>query len=255
VPAGDVDYGSTWGDGYAARRRTDPRIAAAVHAALGPARSVVNVGAGAGSYEPADRFVLAVEPSAAMRAQRPPGSAPVVAGVAEALPLRSASFDAALAVVTVHQWPDLAGGLAELRRVARGRVVVLTFERSALRTFWLSEYVPEVVPPDERRMPPVPLLARLLGGDVAVEVVPLPLDCVDGVVPAYYGRPEAYLDPAVRRAQSVWAFTPPEAVERGLAALAADLASGAWDARWGHLRAQPTYDGGLRLVVATPPAR
>jgi hypothetical protein len=251
VGAGDVDYGR-YGPGYAARRRTDPRIAALVHAALGPARSVVNVGAGAGSYEPAGRRVVAVEPAAEMRAQRPPGAAPVVAAVAAALPFRDRSFEAAMATVTVHQWPDPAEGLRELRRVSSGPVVVLTFDPAAVGDFWLASYVPELAAVDARRMPPLGLLAEALGGVASVTTVPLPFDCVDGVTEAYYGRPEALLDPDVRRAQSGWSFLAPEVEARTVAALAADLASGEWDARWGHLRTQPTYEGSLRLLVARP---
>jgi SAM-dependent methyltransferase len=176
----------------------------------------------------------------------------VVAAVAEALPLRSGSVDAAMAMSTVHQWPDLARGLAEMRRVARGPVVVLTFEPRGLDGYWLADYVPELPPVDAARMPPVERIASLLGGTVAVTSPPVPLDCTDGFVEAYYGRPEAYLDADVRRAQSAWAFVDDAVVERGLAALRADLDSGAWDARYGHPRTQPAYDSALRLVVATP---
>jgi SAM-dependent methyltransferase len=249
VRAGDVDYDAT-GHGYAAVRRADPRVAAYVHAALGDAPSVVNVGAGAGSYEPAGRLVVAVEPSDAMRAQRPPGAAPVVAAVAERLPFADGAFGAAMAMSTVHQWPDLARGLAELRRVSRGPVVVLTFDAGRTPGFWLSEYLPDLPRVDAARMPPVPALAAGLGGEVTVTTVPVPADCADGFVEAFYGRPEAFLDPAVRAGQSLWGFVDPGAADRALGMLAADLASGAWDARYGHLREQPSYDGSLVLVTA-----
>jgi SAM-dependent methyltransferase len=252
VSAGDVDY-ERYGPGYAARRRTDPRIAALLHAALGDARLVLNVGAGAGSYEPPDRRVLAVEPSAAMRAQRPAagaGGSWLVAAVAAALPLRDSAVDAAMATVTVHQWPDPAAGLREVRRVTRGPVAVLTFDPAAVGGFWLAAYAPELAAVDARRMPPLPLLADALGGTVTVLPVPIPFDCTDGVTEAYYGRPEALLDPGVRRAQSGWSFLGPGVEDRAVAALAADLASGAWDARWGGLRTQPAYLGSLRLLVA-----
>jgi SAM-dependent methyltransferase len=170
LPAGDFDYESG-GSGYARRRRTDPRIAARVHAALGDARTVVNVGAGAGSYEPRDRAVTAVEPSAAMRAQR---ATPALDATAEALPFPDDAFDAAMATVTIHQWPDLDRGLRELRRVARGPVVILTFDGEALARFWLAAYVPEVIATEQRRFPAIDRVAAVLGGDVTVTRVPIP---------------------------------------------------------------------------------
>jgi SAM-dependent methyltransferase len=251
VPAGDFDYESG-GHGYALRRRTDPRIAALVHAALGDARSVVNVGAGAGSYEPRDRDVTAVEPSAAMRAQRPPQLAPAIDATAERLPFGDDSFDAAMATVTVHQWADLDSGLRELRRVSRGPVVILTFDAEALLDFWLNEYVPEVVAVERRRFPTIEHIAEVLGGDVGVTAVPIPIDCVDGFGEAYYARPEAFLDPEVRRSQSGWGFADPEAVDRGVTRLRDALASGEWDERHGHLRSRPEHIGAVRLVVARP---
>jgi hypothetical protein len=203
VPAGDFDY-ERGGSGYAGRRRTDPRIAAYVWEALADASAVINVGAGAGSYEPADRYVVAVEPSAAMRAQR---STPAVIGVAEALPFDDDSF-------------------------------------------WMHEYVPEVFATESARDPGIDRVAAILGGEVTVTEVPIPIDCVDGFVEAFYARPEALLDPSVRRAQSAWAFVDPQIVERGLARLRAALASGEWDERHGHLRTQPEYLGALRLITA-----
>ncbi|MFL6161998.1 MAG: class I SAM-dependent methyltransferase [Jatrophihabitantaceae bacterium] len=245
--AGDFDY-ERGGAGYAARRRADPRIAARVHAALGTARTVLNVGAGAGSYEPTDRQVTAVEPSAAMRAQRP-AVRPAIDARAENLPFADASFDAAMAMITVHQWPDLAGGLAELRRVSRGPVVILTFDPDALDRLWLVDYLPELIASERRRFPTPHRLAGLLG-PCAISEVPIPLDCVDGFLEAYYGRPEAFADPAVRRSQSSWGFLDPAIAERGLARLGADLASGEWDRRYGRLRSQPEFHGALRLLVS-----
>jgi SAM-dependent methyltransferase len=249
--AGDVDY-AVHGAGYAVLRRTDPRIEARVHAALGSARSVINVGAGGGSYEPADRYVVAVEPSAAMRAQRPGSAVPALDAAAERLPFDDDSFDAAMATVTVHQWSDVVAGLRELRRVARGPVVVLTFDATALDRLWLAEYCPELVRVEARRFPPIELIAEHVGDAVRVEEVPVALDCVDGFAEAYYGRPERFLDPAVRRSQSAWSFVPEAEHERAVERLRADLASGAWDERHGHLRTQPEFAGSLRLVVGTP---
>lgn len=246
--AGDFDY-ETGGDSYATYRRADPRIAVRVHAVLGDAVSVVNVGAGAGSYEPTDRAVVAVEPSAAMRAKRT-GAAPVVAAVAEALPFSDDAFDAAMAVATVHQWPDLRAGLRELRRVARGPVAVLTFDPAAITQAWFAAYAPEIAAADGRRMPTPDAIADLLGGHTEITTVPIPLDCTDGFAEAYYGRPERLLEEPVRRAQSGWAFLPDGAEDRAVARLTADLADGTWDLRYGHLRAQTSYEGSLRLVVS-----
>ncbi|GAA2485136.1 class I SAM-dependent methyltransferase [Winogradskya humida] len=248
VPGGDVDY-ETGGHGYATRRRPDPRVAALVHTALGDARTVLNVGAGAGSYEPGDRYVLAVEPSATMRAQRPAGTAPAVDATAEQLPFDDDSFDAAMATVTVHQWSDTLRGLAELRRVARGRVVVLTFDGDALDRFWLAEYAPELIAVERGRYPAIADIADAIGSPADVIEVPIPLDCVDGFTEAYYGRPEQLLDPAVRAAQSAWGFVDETAIARAVGDLRADLASGAWDARHGNLRTQPEFTGSLRLIV------
>jgi SAM-dependent methyltransferase len=249
--AGDFDY-DTHGAGYAAQRRTDPRIAGLVHAALGDARTVLNVGAGAGSYEPEDRYVVAVEPSAAMRAQRPAGKVPALDATAEALPFDDDSFDAAMATVTVHQWADLDRGLAQLRRVARGPVVVLTFDGDALDLLWLAEYAPQLIAAERRRYPAIDRIATALGSSCEVTAVPIPIDCVDGFTEAYYARPERFLDPRVRAAQSAWGFVDPADAEAGMARLRSDLDSGAWDERYGHLRTQPEFLGSMRLLVGRP---
>ncbi|MEV6298244.1 methyltransferase domain-containing protein [Actinoplanes sp. NPDC051861] len=246
--AGDFDY-DTHGRGYALQRRPDPRIAGLVHAALGDARTVLNVGAGAGSYEPADRYVLAVEPSAAMRAQRPAAAAPAVAAAAEDLPFDDESFDAVMATVTVHQWRDVGRGLAELRRVSCGPVVVLTFDGDELDRLWLAEYAPELIDAERRRYPAIARIAEAIGPATEVIEVPIPIDCVDGFTEAYYARPEAFLDPRVRAAQSAWGFVSAAATERAISSLSADLASGEWERRHGHLREQPWFLGSLRLLV------
>ena len=250
TPRGDFDY-ETGGDTYDTYRRADPRIAAVVHRALGDAATVLNVGAGAGSYEPTDCAVVAIEPSAAMRAKRT-GDAAVVDAVAEALPFGDDIFDAAMAIATVHQWPDLSAGLRELRRVARGPVVVLTFDPGVIVNAWFAAYAPEIAAADGRRMPAPDVIAAGLGGRTEISVVPIPLDCTDGFAEAYYGRPERLLEEPVRRAQSGWAFLPDGAEERAVARLEADLANGTWDQLRGHLRAQPWHEGSLRLVVANP---
>ena len=249
--AGDVDY-DTNGHGYARRRRTDFRIAAIVHAALGDARSVINVGAGAGSYEPADRYVAAIEPSAAMRAQRPPANVPAIDAVAERLPFDDDAFDAGMAMVTVHQWSDSLRGLAELRRVSRGPVLVLTFDGDALDRFWLAGYAPELIAAERRRYPAISTVRAAVGTTSQVTEIPIPIDCVDGFTEAFYARPEQFLDPEVRAAQSAWGFVEPETIERRVARLGDDLESGAWDSRYGHLRTQPEFTGSMRLIVGQP---
>jgi SAM-dependent methyltransferase len=247
--AGDFDY-DAHGHGYAVHRRTDPRIAALVHAALGDARTVLNVGAGAGSYEPEGRHVLAVEPSATMRAQRPRHLATAIRGVAEALPLDDGAVDASMATITVHQWTDFARGLREMRRVTRGPVVILTFDGDALHRFWLGDYVPELLDAERRRYPEIDAIRAALGGHAEVQVVPIPVDCVDGFTEAFYARPERFLDDAVRRSQSAWAFVQPGVEDRFVSALGDDLRSGKWDERHGSWRRLPNYDGSLRIVVA-----
>lgn len=245
-----VDYESH-GKGYAQGRRADPRIAARIEAALGDARTVLNVGAGAGSYEPRDRWVLAVEPSATMRAQRPVDAAPVLARGAEALPLDDDSVDAAMACVTIHHWADRAAGLAELRRVARGPVVVFTFEPADL-VAWQRDYLGEALAIEQPRFGSLEQVAAELGGEVRVERIATPADCVDGFFEAYWRRPESLLDPAVRASQSIWDLVGPEVEERIIGRLAADLESGEWDAEHGFLRDQDSYEGALRLVISEP---
>ena len=246
--AGDVDY-ELAGAGYAARRRTDPRIAALVHDALGAARTVLNVGAGAGSYEPDDRYVVALEPSAAMRAQRPAHAVPAVDGVAGHLPFDDRSFDASMATVTVHQWPDVHAGLREMRRVTRGPVVVLTFDGDVLDRFWLADYVPELIEAERRRYPAPDVIGDLLGGGASVRTVPVHRDCLDGFTEAYFARPEAFLEEETRRSQSAWGFVDDGVEDRFVARLRSDLDTGVWDQRYGSLRAQEVFAGALRLVV------
>jgi SAM-dependent methyltransferase len=246
--AGDADYGLI-GGGYAEYRRPDPHIVAFILRALGDARAVLNIGAGAGSYEPTDRLVTAVEPSAAMRAQRPAHLPAAIDAVAENLPFADDSFDSAIATFTVHQWADLAAGLGEMRRVSRGPVLILTCDPDALDRFWLDAYAPEITAVEASRYPPIDSIARILGATTELLPVPIPLDCTDGFGEAYYGRPERLLDPGARRACSAWSFVDPAVVERFVFDLTRDLASGAWDARYGHLRTQATFDGSLRLIV------
>ncbi|MHB8243278.1 MAG: class I SAM-dependent methyltransferase [Solirubrobacteraceae bacterium] len=233
-------------------RRPDPRIAAQLHAALGSARSVLNVGAGAGSYEPADRYVAAVEPSASMRSMRTPELAPAIDATAESLPFDDGSFDAAMASITVHQWADPWRGLAEMRRVSRGPVLVMTFDGDELDRLWLGEYLPELFDAERRRYPAIDDICESLAGSVEVQPVPIPIDCTDGFTEAFYARPERFLDPEIRRAQSVWGFVEEDAADLALERLREDIHSGRWDARHGALRGQPEFLGALRLIVSRP---
>jgi SAM-dependent methyltransferase len=240
----------TIGTSYAVTRRTDPRIAQQIWAALGDARTILNVGAGTGSYEPSDRDLTAVEPSAVMRAQRPVGAARCVAAVAERLPFEDRSFDAAMAVSTIHHWQDPVAGLRELRRVAR-RLVVLAFDASDTGwrgRFWLTrDYLPEVAD----LLVGFPSLSDLAGAiGAGVEPVPIPWDCADGFFEAHWRRPEAYLDERVRRGVSVWTRVGPDVEQRAVRALGGDLASGRWAERNRELLELDAADLGLRLLVA-----
>ncbi len=213
---------------------------------------MLNVGAGAGSYEPDDRWVLAVEPSATMRAQRPLGAAPAIDARAEALPLDDGAVDAAMACVTIHHWESPEAGLAELRRVARGPVVIFTFELDHLPA-WQLEYLREGVAKEQPRFPAIDDVAAALGGHTRVERIPTPGDCTDGFFEAFWRRPEQLLDPEIRGAQSVWALLEPGVEQRIVERLATALDSGAWDAEHGHLREQDELDGALRLVISETP--
>jgi len=236
----------TIGLDYAHLRRPDPRIAKAIHDALGDAQSVVNVGAGAGSYEPVHCDVTAVEPSQAMIDQHP-HSERVVQSSADNLPFADNSFDASMAVLTVHHWPDKRAGLAELRRVTRDRIVLLTFDPD-YRDIWLLDYLPELAELDARQMPRMADYEDWLG-PLSIDPVPIPHDCSDGFLYAYWRRPAAYLDPELRKgSSSFWAI--PD-VDHKLERLRDDLESGAWEQRYGHLLARDAIDLGYRLVVAS----
>ena len=240
------------GEGYARHRRPDPGFAAAIDAALGDARTVVNVGAGAGSYEPSGRHVVAIEPSDVMAAQRPAALAPAIRATAGRLPLRDASVDAAMAVLTVHHWDhEQEQGIRELRRVARGPVVVLTVDpRVSGATWMMADYLPEVAALDDEIFPLPETLADWLGGAVTVDVLEVPRDTPDHTLLSFWAHPERVLDAEARAATSGFARMQPAIVDRCVAAVGRDLASGAWDARHGHLRDLDAYDAGLRIVVA-----
>ena len=233
---------------YARHRRPDPRIAAQIERALGGARTVVDVGAGTGSYEPDDRLVVAVEPSPVMAGQRAAGAAPVVRAVAERLPFADGAFDAAMAVLTIHHWSDATAGLGEMARVAR-RLAVLTFDPAVHSTFWMfTDYLPEVMGLAISRVMDPETVAEVIGAD-RIEPVPVPFDCIDGFNVAFWQRPEAYLDPEVRACMSGLALLDTEMVAERMERLRTDIADGTWDARHGHLRHVDTFEGGFRLVV------
>jgi SAM-dependent methyltransferase len=232
------------GAGYAARRRADPRIAARIHAALGDAQTVVNVGAGSGSYEPTDRPVVAIEPSKVMALQRPPHLPPAVIGTAEALPLASNSADAVMAVLTIHHWTDVQAGIREMQRVARERIVIVTIDPGVQARMWLfSEYIPEVAARDMEEFPAIDTLPG------TSEVIPVPCDCSDGFLLSFWSRPERVLDSEARAATSGFARLDPAVEAAVVARLASDLETGTWDAKHGDLRRLPEFDAGLRLLT------
>jgi SAM-dependent methyltransferase len=244
----------TIGQGYSQTRHEDPRFRAQIHAALADARTVVNVGAGAGAYEPSDRHVIAIEPSDVMAAQRSRDRAPAIRASAGCIPLRDNSVDAAMAILSVHHWDEeREKGVRELRRVARGAVVILTYDASVSAAMWLmADYLPEVVALDLRIFPPPEQLADWLGGTVRIEKVPISSDTPDWMLGSFWAHPERVLDPKARAATSGFARMSSNVVDRVVSDVSRDLTSGTWDDRHGHLRSLDALDVGLRLVVATP---
>ena len=235
----------TIGIDYSALRRPDPRIAAAIHAHLEGAASVLNVGAGAGSYEPTHLKVTAVEPSAAMIEQRPDGDAVVVQAAAEDLPFADKSFDASMAILTVHHWNDVGKGLREMRRVTRGKIIILTCDPRA-SNFWLLDYLPELGTLDQQQMPGMADFEAVLG-PVQRIAVPIPHDCTDGMLCAYWRRPHAYLEPKVRRSMS--SFWRIGDVTEPLRRLEGDLQSGEWERTYSRFLDQDSCDFGYHLLV------
>ena len=231
---------------YADTREEDPQIASLIRDALGDVDTVVNIGAGTGSYEPADLSVVAVEPSAVMIGQRPRGTAPVIRGTAEALPLADGAVDAALAVLSTHHWDDVARGLGEIRRVARRRAVIFTCDPRA-HDFWLYDYLPSALSSAWRRLPPLAVYESL--GPARVVAVPIPRDCRDGFIAAWWARPDAFLDPMIRANITAFRHVPEVELQAGLDRLRADLLSGAWESRYGP-GDRETLECGYRLVVA-----
>jgi SAM-dependent methyltransferase len=235
---------------YAVTRKADPRWAAAVRAALGDAENVLNAGAGTGSYEPQDLPVIALDPSIKMLRQRPNDAAPAVAGASEAIPFPDGAFDATMATLTIHHWTDWRLGLAEVKRVTRRRIVILTADVFRDDTpFWVKDYFPGIDTWDRVHVQPIPdLLAELW--PARVDVLPVPSDCSDGFFGAYWRRPAAYLEPTVRAGISGFRQLTEEETNRGLARLRTDIDSGIWHERHGRLLEMDEADIGMRLVTA-----
>jgi len=241
------------GHHYSAQRQTEPEIAKYINDALGDAKTVINIGAGTGSYEPNDVYVIPVEPSLAMRAQRlANGIVPAVNASAGILPFDEGAFDAATSFLTIHHWPHISQGLKEIRRVTRGKIIIMTYDPDALDVFWNAEYFPEVIEVERQRYPSIQWLCKTLGNNCEIKKIPIPLNCVDGFQEAFYGRPEAFLSKTVRAGMSAWGFLPEEQQDVMVSRLRDALSSGEWDEKYGHLRSQPFFSGALRLLVAAP---
>ena len=239
------------GTTYSGYRKTEPRIEKIIHANLREAKTVLNVGAGTGSYEPTDRYVVAVEPSATMRAQRQQnGKLPAINGYADSLPFDDRSFDASMAMITIHHWPDINKGLKELRRVTKDRVLILTCDPSRVHNFWGAEYFPDLAKIESTRFPSPEFIMDSLGGNCECILLPIPFDCVDGFIEAFYGRPEELLRKEVRKAQSAWEYLPAGREEILMKNFEKNLKSGSWDKKYGHLRKQTEFKGSLVLVVS-----
>lgn len=189
-----------------------------------------------------------------MIAQRAAGSARAVQAAAESLPFADDSFDAAMAVLTIHHWSDVDAGLAEMLRVARRRVVIVTFDLDVAHEHWIvRDYLPELVAPNRRDFPTIAELVDALPS-ATIQSLLVPRDCTDRMLATLWARPEEYLDPRVRAATSAWDQVSPATADRAVERLRRDLASGAWDERYGHLRTTPELDVGLRLLRAELPA-
>ena len=247
-PAFDYDTG---GQPYWSSPRP-MEITDRIHAALGTAKTVLNVGAGAGSYEPTDRYVVPLEPSQTMRKQRSRSLAPALIGTVDSIPFDDGAFDAAMAVLTVHHWKDRTKSLRELRRVTTGPIVIMTFNPDAPTEFWMKDYAPELVEVERNRYGSIRSITDVLGGNCQIQPVAVPVDCSDGFQVAFYARPEAFLQPAVRKSQSAWSFIPADVEKRIVTAIENDLASGIWESKYGYLRKTPTINCQLRLIIANP---
>lgn len=234
---------------YSLYRKQDPFIAGLIFDALGDCKTVINVGAGTGSYEPVDRCVVAVEPSAKMRSLRKFPNVPAVNAYAEALPFDDKSFDAAMAILTVHHWQNIKKGLNELKRVARKKIIIMTFDPDEVHKFWLADYIPQMVTSDKARLPKIDFLVKSLGGKCEDNIVPIPANCTDGFNEAYYARPGKFLKNEVRRSQSFWDYMDKETELKAVEKLKEDIDSGKWNRKYGYLLKQEFYEGAIRLII------
>ena len=234
---------------YAAIRKADPRIGEYVRRSLNGSSTVLNVGAGTGSYEPEDKFVIAVEPSSVMRAKRLDlGRNPAVNAKADDLPFDDQSFDAVMAVLTIHHWPDLKAGLSEMKRVSKKRISILTYDPEMLDVFWNAKYFPQLIEIERSRYPQLSYIAECLNEEIKITNIKIPLDCSDGFQEAFYGRPEAFLEENVRTAQSAWGFLDKKIESQYIKKLSEDLASGEWDRLYRYHRTMPEFEGAFRLL-------
>ncbi|MDC1162048.1 class I SAM-dependent methyltransferase [Tenacibaculum sp.] len=241
-----------FGQKYSGHRRTDPRIAEYVNKALGDAKTILNVGAGTGSYEPSNKYVTAVEPSIVMRKQRIKNDkVPAINAKADNLPFDNNSFDASMAMITIHHWPDINKGLQEMRRVTKDKVMIMSFDPNQLDNFWNANYFPELIAVEKARYPTIEFIKNSLGGNCEVISIPIPLDCLDGFQEAFYGRPEAFLEKEIRLSQSAWGFLKKDMENKLVNRLSEDLNSGKWDEKYGHYRNEPTFTCALRLIIST----
>ena len=248
---GQFDYNSD-GKKYSGYRKADLRISKYIWDELGNAKTVLNIGAGAGSYEPTDRYIIAIEPSETMRKQRSPYLPPAINATAESIPLDDQSVDAAMAILTVHHWPDQFKGLNEIRRVTRGPIVIMTFDSASATEFWMFDYCPEMKLVEEKRYGPIQNLIQILEEPYQITEVPVPVDCTDKFQVALYARPEEFLNPEVRKSQSAWKFLPAGAEDKFLESLSAELGNGEWDRKYGHLRKQSQIRCQLRVLTLRP---
>lgn len=249
-PAFDYDQ---FGKDYSSHRKTEPHIQMYIDNALQEAQTVLNVGAGSGSYEPKNRYVISIEPSLSMRNQRLQlNKFPAINANATDLPFDDDSFDASLALVTIHHWPDIEKGLHELRRVTKNQVIIMTFDPEALKEFWNYHYFPELVAVEQARYPTIDRIKNALGGSCEIVKISIPLNCCDGFQEAFYGRPEAFLNKEVRLSQSAWGFLSDDLEKELVRRLQEDLETGEWDRKYGNHRTEPFFTGALRLIISTP---
>ncbi|EAL65475.1 hypothetical protein DDB_G0283975 [Dictyostelium discoideum AX4] len=255
--AGDVNYAEKVFLNYNVYRQPEPEISNLIHKAFGESKSILNVGAGAGSYEPKQGengyTITAVEPSASMRELRPKEFSVAIDAFVENLPFNNNQFEASMSTFSIHQWSNIEAGLKEMRRVTKNQVILLTCDPKLVQDFWLNEYAPGVLGAEAKRYPTIEKISEFLGGEIEVISIPLPLLCKDGFNEAYYGRPEMFLNPSARGSCSAWTFVDEPTRQSYLNHLKNDLESGEWDKKYSNLRTQSHYNGSLILIISRPP--